>query len=114
MPGEFNVTRDQLGQFYLSYPVPLEDKLLPKQQGIIRDENQVPPIPLVAIDPGMCTFATTFDSDGNIHEFGVDSLKQCILPLCSVLDRLQSHWSQQPEGVKSKKHYQLGKATVWI
>jgi transposase len=61
---EFKVVRTRLGRYYLAIPVPLETR---------RSENQAP-VEAVAIDPGARTFITTFDTTGNVHQFGAESI----------------------------------------
>jgi len=85
MSCEFDLIRTCLSHYYLCIPVDLE----------VRNENQVPDgtskaaCELVAIDPGVHTFITTFDLEGKVHEFGAGSIKR-IKKICSHLDDLVS------------------------
>jgi len=65
---------------------------------------------IVAINPRVRIFVTTFE--GNMHEFGVSSLEQHIMPLCFILDDLQCHWLQ-PD-VKAKRHYQFWRVAACL
>ena len=59
------------------------------------------------MDPGVRTFATIFDSDGNGFEIGKGDIGR-IYRLSCVVDDLQSKWSQKD--CKHNKRYQFKKA----
>jgi len=60
---------------------------------VVEDNAVSHRIPVVAINPGVRTFVMTFDTEGNEHEFGGDSLSEKIMLLCLMLDKLQSCWT---------------------
>ena len=77
----------------------------------MRSENQAPQSTLgvVALDPGVRTFQTTFDLNSIVTEWGSgDSTR--IGRLCHAYDKLQSKWSQ----VKHNKRYRYKKAGLRI
>jgi len=59
---DFTISFNKCGEFHLLVPVSLER----------RDENQAPKktLGVVSLDPGVRTFQTTFDMDGNVTEWG--------------------------------------------
>jgi putative transposase len=75
--------RDRLGRYFLVLP----------RQVARRSETQAPSSHegVVALDPGVRTFQTTYDADGLATEWGKDDMKQ-IYRLCRVADKLQSAW----------------------
>ena len=93
------IQRNRLGEFYLCIPMPLE----------IRSDNQTPKWKkiedgILAIDPGVRTFATTYSPDGTITEWGKSDISR-IYRLCHASDDLQSRWSQK--GIKHRKRYRM-------
>ncbi len=108
MEREFEVVRNQLGQYYLCIPTDLE----------VRGEEQAPPFgdenlgaECVFIDPGVRTFATCFDLQGRVHEFGGSGSIKRIEHLCGHLDRLISR--TQAKRQDDKKKFLLGKKKRW-
>lgn len=108
MEREFEVVRTQLGRYYLCIPTDLE----------MRDEGQAPLFSndnlgaeCVFIDPGVRTFATCFDLQGHIHEFGGSGSIKRIERLCSHLDSLISRTYAKRE--HDKKKFLLGKKKRW-
>jgi putative transposase len=96
------ITRTKLGHYYLCTPVPIER----------RDENQVPfTNKIVALDPGVRKFMTTYDTMGTVTFWGVGDIKR-IERLCWYYDDLQSRWSS-PD-ITHKKRYKLKKAGLRI
>jgi len=107
----------RLGEFYLCVPRAAE----------MRRDNQAPPrSTVVALDPGLRTFQTTYSPDGRTLEFGRDSKVNPtgkknkkgnggisrIMRLCIHLDKLQSKWSQ-PD-VRHRKRYTMKRAGARI
>ena len=93
------IQRNRLGEFYLCIPMPLE----------IRSDNQTPKWKniedgILAIDPGVRTFATTYSPDGTVTEWGKSDISR-IYRLCHASDDLQSRWSQK--GIRHKKRYRM-------
>lgn len=81
----------------------------------IRPENQRPEAGglkgVVAIDPGVRTFATIYDPSGLVMEWGKKDFGR-IFNLCRQVDKLQSKWSQKE--VRSKQRLRLRKAAARI
>lgn len=95
------IIKDKLGDFYICIPKPLE----------VRNENQVPVSDwrekIIALDPGVRTFQTTYSPDGLITEWGKADMGR-IHRLCKYYDDLQSRWSQ-PD-VKKKRRQRMKEA----
>ncbi len=108
MEHEFEVVCTQLGQYYLCIFTDLK----------VRAEHKAPLFndvnlgaECVFIDPGVRTFATCFDLQGCIHEFGGLGLIECIEHLCSHLDGLISRTYAKRQD--DKQRFVLGKKTRW-
>jgi len=69
-------------------------------------ESQDPQKPTVALDPGVRTFQTTFDTEGHVTHWGASDIQR-VFRLCYIVDKLQSRWSQKD--VKHRKRYRLKK-----
>jgi len=80
--------KDRLGRMYLALP----------RQVATRNENQAPKSreSVVALDPGVRTFMTTYDAMGLSTEWGKDDMKQ-IFRLCLIADKIQSSLSQKKD-----------------
>ncbi len=81
------VIRDRMGRFYLSLPRQVE----------ARDESQAPKSRhgVVALDPGVRTFQTTYDADGVATEWGKNDMRQ-VFKLCLEANRLYSRSGSAP------------------
>lgn len=84
--------RDRLGRTFLALP----------RQIAKRSESQAPSSheSVVALDPGVRTFQTTYDASGLATEWGKDDMKQ-LFKLCLVADKLQSSWTKK-KGAKRR------------
>ncbi|KAG2381996.1 hypothetical protein C9374_005788 [Naegleria lovaniensis] len=93
------IIKNKLNRYYLCIPQVLE----------IRGENQAPQHSgqVVALDPGVRTFQTTFDLNGYSTKWGSGGAER-IGRLCCAYDKLQSKWSQ-PE-VRHCKRYKYKRA----
>lgn len=94
------------GKYYLAIPQPLD----------VRGDNQAPLFKMeeesiVAMDPGVRTFMTTYSADGIVTEWGKADMTR-IYRLCRAVDLLQSKWSQKE--VKHKKRYKMKRAALRI
>eukprot|EP01085_Mycamoeba_gemmipara_P003949 Mycagemm_TRINITY_DN10268_c0_g1::TRINITY_DN10268_c0_g1_i2::g.3949::m.3949 type:complete len:630 gc:universal TRINITY_DN10268_c0_g1_i2:1945-56(-) len=88
--------------FYLCIPMPLE----------VRSENQAPTTRrVVALDPGVRTFMTSYDPSGESIEFGKGDIGH-IYRLCHRLDKLQGAWDVK--GLDHHKRWRLRKAGARI
>ncbi len=78
--------RDRLGRTFLALP----------RQIAKRSESQAPTSheSIVALDPGVRTFQTTYDASGLTTEWGKYDMKQ-IYRLCLVADKIQSSWTKK-------------------
>lgn len=96
------MTVDRLGRWFLCLPLPLS----------LKSENQAPEDTkwtdgVIALDPGVRTFATGYDPSGVMCEWGKQDIGR-IYRLCHVMDKLQSRWSQKE--VRHRKRYRLQRA----
>lgn len=75
--------RDRFGHYYLALP----------RQVAKRDESQAPleRESVVALDPGVRTFQTTYDANGLATEWGKDDMKQ-LYRLCLNADKVHAAW----------------------
>jgi putative transposase len=94
----------KLNHYYLCIPMNVERW----------SESQAPPIVnssiyqrTVAIDPGVITFATLYDSWGYCSKWGHQDISR-IYRLCRHYDKLQSQWSQSE--IRHRKRYRLKRA----
>lgn len=81
MEADFRLLRTRLGHTYIVVPI----------RAPPASESQAPPADahgVVALDPGVRTFQTCYDADGQVTEWGVDDMQR-IFVLCRVADRLQ-------------------------
>ena len=76
---DIRIINDILDRYWICIPTEL----------VIRSENQRPKSKVVAIDPGVRTFATTYDNDGDFSEWACGDDKK-IKKLCIKYDQLQS------------------------
>ena len=91
------VFKNALNEYYLCIPQVLD----------VRGENQAPKHSgcVVALDPGIITFQSTFDTNGYVSKWGTGDVKR-ITRLCLVHDKLQSKWTL----TNHKKRYKYKKA----
>lgn len=84
--------RDRLGRTFLALP----------RQIAKRDESQAPSSheSIVALDPGVRTFQTTYDASGLVTEWGRNDMQQ-IFRLCLHADKIQSSWAKK-KGAKRR------------
>ena len=105
--------KTRLGEFYLCIPHPnvveLGVKAIPLYPETMLGEfyEIVERKKVLSIDPGVRTFATCYDSDGAVFEWGKGDIER-INRLCYHLDRLQAKWSAKE--VRHKKRYAYKKA----
>lgn len=89
--------------FYLCVPMPLE----------VRSENQAPATKrVVALDPGVRTFMTSYDPSGESIEFAKGDIGH-IYRLCHRLDDLQRRWDDK-DSVRHHKRWRMRKAGARI
>jgi putative transposase len=93
--------RTVLGHYYLCVPtdVPLESR-------VATSDNQAR---VIALDPGVRTFQTGYDPQGQLFEFGKGNIRR-IERLCKHLDRLQAIVAT-PE-VRTRRRYHLRRAAA--
>jgi putative transposase len=93
---DMRMTMDNLGQFYLCIPQPLE----------LKDDNQVPIDTeygnILSLDPGVRTFQTGYDPSGKVIEFSKGD-KGRIVRLCHHMDNLQSRIDLCKNARKSRR-----------
>ena len=102
LPGDSRLIRTRLNQYFLCIPQPLE--IQPERQRLdyLQGGKKI-----IALDPGVRTFNTGYDLEGNAFEWGKSDIER-IFKLCHRQDRLQSEWSK--EEVKHRKRYKLRRA----
>lgn len=69
-----------------------------------KDENQVPKNKVIALDPGVRTFQTGYDRDGQIVHIGASDISR-IYRLCRTYDEKQS----QQTSVNHQQRYKMRK-----
>jgi len=107
---DFRIMRTRLGKFYFCLPIPL-DFITENQGNKITDEDVNCGKGIIAMDPGVRTFQTTFDGEGTITEWGNHDIQK-IINLCHLYDDLQSRWSQK--NVRHKQRYRMKKVALTI
>ena len=87
LPYDSRLTRNLIGHYYMCIPQPLDYK----------SENQAPVAQrhsTVAMDPGVRTFMTVFDADGQVTEWGPTDVGQ-LHRLSRAHAKLQTTWSNK-------------------
>lgn len=97
------IIKDSLNQYWICIPI------LFSQQRILDNQESSTKEKVIAIDPGVRTFATMYDSNGNIIECGKGDIGR-IYRLGCVVDKLQSKWTK----VNHRKRYKLKKVAMRI
>ena len=97
--------KDALNEYWLCIPIRIPVKPLDNQGGLHAKEK------VAAIDPGVRTFATIYDSDGVGIEVGKGDIGR-IYRLGCVVDKLQSKWDKKE--TRHKERYHLKKAAKKI
>jgi putative transposase len=100
LPADSRMIRTRLGQYYLCVP-----ELITVQVKQASGEFNK----CVAIDPGVRTFATTYDTEGNVVEWGKEDRKQ-LFRLAVHMDKLIS--SAASSETKAKKRCKLKKVIL--
>jgi putative transposase len=101
MEYDSRLTRDHLNQYWLCIPIRFPVRSLDIQETLNRKGR------IAAIDPGVRTFATIYDTNGTTIEVGKNDIGR-IYRLGYAVDKLQSKWSQN--GIRHKERYHLKKA----
>ena len=91
---EFRVIRDRLDHYYVCLP----------EQVAIRDENQAPTShhSVVSLDPGVRTFQTCYDADGQVMEWGEGDMERLYKHIYCA-DRLQKLIAKTTHKSKKRK-----------
>ena len=103
---EAKIIKTRLDEYFFVTPEPIAmktDNQSIKKEGDIKKG--------IAIDPGIVTFATGYDWNGVIHEWGREDRKR-IIRLLLAADKLCSILSSKTE--KHRKRYQVIKAFLRI
>lgn len=82
LDGAVRFVKDRLGQYFIVVPFKVQ-----------RSDNQASPN-VVALDPGVRTFQTTYDANGMASEWGKGGMS-AIFCLCRRADKLQSSMSKK-------------------
>jgi len=101
MEYDSRLTRDHLNQYWLCIPIRFHVRSLDNQEILNRKGR------IAAIDPGVRTFATIYDTSGKTLEVGKNDIGR-IYRLGHAVDKLQSKWSQRE--TKHKERYHLKRA----
>lgn len=96
--GEIKIQKDRCGDFWLI----VQEEVKNSTFGGDKDDLNV-----CALDPGVRTFNTVVDSNGNVLEFAPGDIGR-IYRLCSHMDKLQSRAFDM--SINSKKRYRLRRA----
>ena len=88
--------RTKLGHYYLCLCLPIES-----ENQALQSSKQY----TIALDPGVRTFLTGYDADGQVVEWGTKDMSR-LYRLCRAVDDLQSRWSQ----LTHRKRYKLQRA----
>lgn len=99
------LTKDHLNEYWLCIPILFPVRVLDIQENLNRQNRAA------AIDPGVRTFATIYDTDGKTLEVGKNDIGR-IYRLGLVVDKLQSQWDR--EETNHKKRYHLKRAAKQI
>lgn len=97
LDGALIITRTKLGDYYYSIPKEVKQEI-----------HKKPMNDIIALDPGVRTFQTCYDTNGNVIEFGVGDMCR-IFSLCRHADKLQSNWMKET----NKKRKQR-KKKAWL
>ena len=112
------IIRDRHNRYFLSIPYDAETK----------DTSTKNPQSVVALDPGVRTFQTTYDNLGYATEWGKGDMTQ-LFRLCLFADKLQSIWQKKKgskrrstkkawlralERIKNKRKEVHCKMTTWL
>jgi len=100
LPADSRMIRTQLGQYYLCVPEVITVQAKSKNENFSK---------WVAIDPGVRTFATTYDTKGNAIEWGKEDRKQ-LFRLGVHIDKLISLGANSK--TKARKRYKLKKVIL--
>jgi transposase len=87
------IKRTPLDEYYLSVPKPLQ----------VRCESQAPQTRVIALDPGVRTFLTGYDINGNIIEIGKNDIS-LLARLLHYKNKLQSKMSKTNHKHRYKMH----------
>ncbi|MFL5811576.1 MAG: RNA-guided endonuclease TnpB family protein [Flavisolibacter sp.] len=101
MEYDSRLTKDCLNQYWLCIPIQFPVRSLDNQETSHRKGR------IAAIDPGVRTFASIYDTNGATMEVGKNDIGR-IYRLGYAVDKLQSKWNGK--GIRHKERYQLKKA----
>lgn len=93
----FRIQLDWLNRFWILLPTPLD----------IRSDNQAPKSNrVVAIDPGLRTFATCYDPSGTVSEFGTGDRNR-LSKLHRLIDKCRKKLGNKEKTLRAKKRWRL-------
>jgi putative transposase len=93
---ELKITRTRLGHYFYH---------LVKETDVVHNE---PHYDIIALDPGVRTFQTGYDTNGVVIEWGANDMKD-VYALLRHADRLQGKFTSMPSGVNKRRH-----RTAWL
>jgi transposase len=96
LDAELKITRTRLGHYFYH---------LVKEVDVVHNE---PHYDIIALDPGVRTFQTGYDTNGVVIEWGANDMKD-IYALLRHADRLQGKFTAMPSGVNKRRH-----RTAWL
>jgi len=92
-----NLIRTELGEYYMCVVEPTKEM-------VFLDESQVPKNKIASLDPGVRTFQTIYDPDGQVLHAGKNDIAR-IYRLCKTHDEKQSQLSSKE--LRKKGRYKL-------
>jgi len=102
------IIKDSADRIFIIIPEPLKVKV-----NVNVVETQDNKIRMAAIDPGVRTFSTLYDNNGNVFEYGAKDIKK-IFHMCLCADNLQSRiYKKKTDGsfqIKHRNRYKMRKA----
>ena len=105
---DMRILRTRLNHYYLVVPKPL-DKKREKQAPSL--EEELSGAGVVALDPGVRVFQSSYDPSGLVVEWGKGDITR-IGRLCHAYDNLQSRWSRK--NVRHRQRYKMKQAGLRI
>ena len=103
LPHDSSLSRTRTGKYYLCVPRPLKRMAPPSHVPASREHA------VVAIDPGVRTFGTSYDARGQVHEFGKGAAYHLIKTTVLRVDKLKSKMDRmEKEGkLNHRKRYRM-------
>lgn len=104
LPHDSRLIRTRTGKYYLCVTRPLR---------IIQDEGHQQEA-VIAIDPGVRTFGTSYDGNGSVHEFGKNAAHHLVKCHAHRIDRLKSKIDRMEDAgeLNHRRRYRMNRALL--